>query len=636
MLFTSMIYFTGCSEDDPMPQLTGDSKQFALASKSNPAISGTVTFSKRDDNATLITVQLSGTSAGGSHPAHIHASTAAEGGAILLDLIAIDGASGKSETAVKALNDGSLITYDQLISMDGYVNVHFSSSDLGTLIAQGDIGQNELTSTSKVYALNSVSNTAISGTATFTKRVSGKTLVSIALTGTTSGVSSPAHIHLNTAAQGGAIAIDLTSIDGATGKSMTSVNKLNSGTAITYDELLIYNGYINVHQSASNLGTLIAQGDIGKNELTSTSKTYTLNSVSNTAISGTAKFTKRVSGETLISIALIGTTSGVSSPAHIHVNTAAQGGAIAIDLTSIVGATGKSLTSVSKLNSGTAITYDELLNYNGYINVHESAGNLGTLIAQGDIGKNELTSTSKTYTLNSVSNTAISGTAKFTKRVSGETLVSIALTGTTSGVSSPAHIHLNTAAQGGAIAIDLTSIVGATGKSLTSVSKLNSGTAITYDELLNYNGYINVHESAGNLGTLIAQGDIGQNELTGMSKAYPLNSVSDPSISGSATFSERKNGTTLITLSLMGTTSGGDHPSHVHMNTAAAGGPIVLDLTNVSGATGKSLTQVSKLNDNSAITYAQLIAYNGYINVHLSASSLSTLIGQGNIGSNAP
>ena len=168
------------------------------------------------------------------------------------------------------------------------------------------------------------------------------------------------------------------------------------------------------------------------------------------------------------------------------------------------------------------------------------------------------------------------------------------------------------------------------------MSKLNSGTAITYDELLNFNGYINVHESAGNLGSLIAQGDIGQNELTGMNKTYPLNSVSNPSVSGSAIFAQRKNGTTLITLSLMGTTAGGDHPSHLHMNTAAAGGPIVLDLTNVSGATGKSLTQVAKLNDNSAITYTQLIAYNGYINVHLSVSNLSTLIAQGNIGSNAP
>jgi plastocyanin len=406
LLLASMTFFFGCSENETMPQLTGESKQFVLFTKSNPAISGTVTISKRNDNATLITVQLKGTSAGGSHPAHIHANSAAESGAIVLDLTAVDGSTGKSETVVKSLNNGSPITYDQLINLDGYVNVHLSGTDLATLIAQGDIGINELTSTSKTYPLSAVSNTAISGTAKFTKRVSGKTLVSIALSGTTAGVSSIAHIHLNTVAQTGDVVVDLTPVNGATGKSETSVNKLNTGTAITYDELLNFNGYINVHQSATAISTLIAQGDIGKNELTNTSKTYTLAAVSNTAISGTAKFTKRVSGETLVSISLTGTTAGVSSPAHIHLNNAAQGGDIAISLTAITGATGKSETSVNKLNNGTAITYDGLLNFNGYINVHQSGSNLATLIAQGNIGSNIGSSSAVNYTVTNSGSTS--------------------------------------------------------------------------------------------------------------------------------------------------------------------------------------------------------------------------------------
>ncbi|MFV8336095.1 CHRD domain-containing protein [Flavobacterium sp. RSP29] len=406
LLFVSTTFFVGCSNDDSSPQLTGESKQFILLSKSNPAVSGTVTFAKRNDDTTLITVQLSGTSAGGNHPAHIHAGTAAEGGAISLDLTSITGSTGKSETVVKALNNGSPITYEQLISFDGYVNVHLSGTDLATLIAQGDIGINELTNTSKTYTLTSVSNSAINGTAKFTKRVSGKTLVSIAITGTTPGVTSIAHIHVNTVAQTGGVVVDLTSVNGSTGKSDTSVNKLNTGAAITYDELLNFDGYINVHESATALSTLIAQGDIGKNELTNVSKTYPLNAVSNNAVSGTAKFTKRVSGETLVSISITGTTAGVSSPAHIHLNTAAQGGPIAIDLTSVTGATGKSETSVNKLNNGTAITYDELLNFNGYINVHLSAINLATIIAQGNIGANAGNLNIVNYNITNISSTS--------------------------------------------------------------------------------------------------------------------------------------------------------------------------------------------------------------------------------------
>ena len=388
LLLMSALLIVGCGKEDPQPQLTGTSKQYSLFSQSNPAISGTVTFAKRSDNATLITVKLNGTSAGGSHPAHIHANTAAETGGIILDLTSVDGATGKSETIVSKLKDGTAVTYEQLIDLNGYVNVHVSATNLATLIAQGDIGQNELTSTKKIYTLRSVSNPAVSGTATFTKRASGRTLVSIALTGTTAGVTSISHIHANSVAETGGVLVDLTSINGTTGKSETSISKLNTGVAITYDELLNFNGYINVHESASNLSTLIAEGDIGRNELTSTSITYTLNAVSNPAIRGTAKFTKRVSGEALVSIALVGTTAGVISPAHIHLNSVAQGGGIAIDLTAVNGATGRSETSIKKLNSGAAISYDQLLTFNGYINVHQSATNLATLIAQGNIGSN--------------------------------------------------------------------------------------------------------------------------------------------------------------------------------------------------------------------------------------------------------
>jgi hypothetical protein len=55
---------------------------------------------------------------------------------------------------------------------------------------------------------------------------------------------------------------------------------------------------------------------------------------------------------------------------------------------------------------------------------------------------------------------------------------------------------------------------------------------------LNFDGYINVHLSATNLATLVAQGDIGQNELTAVSKVYALGSVAVPNISGTATFSK--------------------------------------------------------------------------------------------------
>lgn len=254
--------FTGCDDDnDPGPQLTGDSETYDLAAQL-PGISGMVTVADRDDGKIVVTIELSGTQAGATHPAHIHANTAAEGGPIVLDLNPVT--DGRSETVVDALNDGTALTYDALRDVDGYVNVHLSDTDLGTLVAQGDIGQNSLTGDKMDYPLADV-GAGVSGIATFAKRQNGKTLITLALSGTADGGDHPAHIHANDAATGGGIVLDLKNVNGATGKSATSAETLKDGTAITYDELIAFNGHINVHLSPTELGVRIAQGNIGSN-----------------------------------------------------------------------------------------------------------------------------------------------------------------------------------------------------------------------------------------------------------------------------------------------------------------------------------------------------------------------------------
>jgi hypothetical protein len=298
------------------------------------------------------------------------------------------------------------------------------------------------------------------------------------------------------------------------------------------------------------------------------------------------------------------------------------------------GATGMSQTNVSKLNDDTPVSYSEWKDFNGYVQVHKSASDLGTPIARGDIGMNELTGKSEMYPLNAKSNPEISGSAKFEERKSGATLVSLMLDGTSIGDSHPAHIHMNTAAEGGGIQISLTSVDGGTGISYTNVSQKNDETTITYDDLIEFNAYINVHNSSMDLGTLIAQGDIGQNALTGNAMTYTLNEQNVSGISGTATFAERNNGYTLITISLMGTTDAGDHPAHIHNGDVANPGGIAISLNNIDGATGMSMTSVSKMNDDSEIKYSDLIGFDGYAQVHDSDANLGLVLANGNIGSN--
>ena len=388
-LILTMTLLVGCGDDDgaSISLETGTEVSFNLFDISSGGSLGTATFAELSDGSTKVTIDMASSLLVGDHPIHIHENTAAEGGDIAVTLNPVD-ASGMSETTVEALDDGTTVSYDDLVSFDGYINIHLSAADLATLVAQGDIGVNAFTGESMSYDLNEVDLAGISGTAMFEERISGETLLTLMLENTSDGGSHPSHIHMNTAAEGGAIAITLESVNGTSGMSKTNISSLDDGSMISYDELIDYDGYINVHASADDLATLAAQGDIGQNALTGMSETYDLNEVDVAGVSGTVTFSQRVNDETLITIQLMGTTQGDSHPTHIHFNSAAEGGDIAVTLSSVDGTTGMSKTNVAALNDMTAITYASLIAFDGYINVHQSDEDLATLVAQGDIGAN--------------------------------------------------------------------------------------------------------------------------------------------------------------------------------------------------------------------------------------------------------
>lgn len=262
-----LLFMTSCNSDDDSdtPEV---SKTYQLGSVANPAISGTAKFIKNTDNSVTIELQLVGTPAGGMHPAHIHNGDATQMGAIALDLGTVNGDTGFSTVTTSTLNDGTAISYEQLLDFDGYINVHVSAENLGTLVAQGDIGQNELTGTTKSYNLGAVSDPAISGDITFEERVNGEALATIRLGETVAGVTYPAHIHMGSVATApGDIMLTFTSVNGTNGISKTNISHLNgSADFFGYDNVLAVDGYVNVHNPVpADLSVLVAQGNIGIN-----------------------------------------------------------------------------------------------------------------------------------------------------------------------------------------------------------------------------------------------------------------------------------------------------------------------------------------------------------------------------------
>jgi len=392
MLFMSTLLFVGCNDDDEddvtNPNL--QTKTYQLFEKSDSGVSGTATFTDQTDGSVLVEINVNGTPADGDHPTHIHMNTAAEGGPIAVSLMNVDGATGFSSTVVTETMDGTPLDYNALLNFDGYINVHLSADDLETVVAQGDIGQNELTGETKSYTLEERDVDGINGSVLFEERVNGEAQATVMLNGTPDGGMHPTHIHENTAAEGGPILYTFNPVNGTTGMSISNVAALDDGTAFGYDDVLTVDGYINVHLSMDNLATIVAQNDIGQNELTGESISYDLNETDVAGISGTVLFEERLNGEALSTIMVTGTPDGGMHPAHIHANSASEGGPILYTFGMVNGTTGMIMTNLSELDDGTSFGYSDILTVDGYINVHLSADELATIVAQGNIGDNAM------------------------------------------------------------------------------------------------------------------------------------------------------------------------------------------------------------------------------------------------------
>lgn len=116
----------------------------------------------------------------------------------------------------------------------------------------------------KTFALSSVSNSNISGKATFTKNADGSTTILLEINGSSVDVH-PAFIYLGSTANPGAATITLEVIDCDCESSTTIVTTLDDGTPITYEQLIQYNGHISIHQNADHMEVILAQGNIGPN-----------------------------------------------------------------------------------------------------------------------------------------------------------------------------------------------------------------------------------------------------------------------------------------------------------------------------------------------------------------------------------
>lgn len=243
----------------------------------------------------------------------------------------------------------------------------------------------------------------VSGTVMFWEIDDNRTAVTLSLDDGATGadVAHPAHIHENSASEGGDVSIYLTPIDGSGGDG-TSARIVNR----PFNELATFDGYVNIHESVANLGTVVSQGNVGTNasgtvkaglDLVDSprSTAYTLDANSNDGsvapdgIPGSVTVLELTGAMTYVQVGLDpGTSDGstgasVAHPAHIHSNTASEGGEIAYYLSPVDG-------TDPQARSGKLVgeSYDTLVGFDGYVNVHESVANLQNVVSQGNVGAN--------------------------------------------------------------------------------------------------------------------------------------------------------------------------------------------------------------------------------------------------------
>ena len=262
LLVMVSVAFTSCSSDDDGQRFTlAEPETYPLYDVNNSEVMGSVTFFNNDSTAVVVSIQLTeGT--GQTHPANIYFENANQNGSVAVTLNQID-ANGVSVTNFSALDDGTDITYDSMLTFDGSVKVALSSTD-NTIVALSDIGNNAFTGNSNTRPLEEVNNSGVSGIVIIAERKSGEALVAVQLDGTVPGEMHPATLVNGDVATPGTVAATLAPVDGTYGESRTPLTVVNTTEAVSYADLITFNGHVNIRYSSTN-NTLVAQGNIGAN-----------------------------------------------------------------------------------------------------------------------------------------------------------------------------------------------------------------------------------------------------------------------------------------------------------------------------------------------------------------------------------
>lgn len=147
----SIVVLTACSESEdadvnntqsegPITEVPSDPERvdYNLVSANDSGVTGTASFIPNDDGTTTVYIELVGATQE-VHPAAINNGDVDSGGSVAITLEACECAI--SETVVDQLDDGTPISFVELMTFNGHLKIYQSPTD-ATLIASANIGSN--------------------------------------------------------------------------------------------------------------------------------------------------------------------------------------------------------------------------------------------------------------------------------------------------------------------------------------------------------------------------------------------------------------------------------------------------------------------------------------------------------------
>jgi uncharacterized surface protein with fasciclin (FAS1) repeats len=151
--------------------------------------------------------------------------------------------------------------------------------------------------------------------------------------------------------------------------------------------------------------------------------------------------------------------------------------------------------------------------------------------------------------------------------------------------------------------------------STTNGVKVNDATVTTPD-IAATNGTIHV------IDTVLVPPLLGK-EKVGVIR-YPVGEMNGTGINGLVIVKgDTRNST--VTVLMQGTPAGGKHPMHFHAGNCDSNGDVVIPLNDLDGTTGTSRTIVE-------VPYGTIVGGDHYLNIHLSADDMGTIVACGEVG----